>query len=63
MKIEEHPDSLQSRFKRTAEAKDYLGELLPFSGSIRKWHSMKKEQTSKLHKLTAEELKDFRVPL
>jgi len=40
-----------------------LGELLPFSGSVRKWQVMKKEQTSKLHKLTTDELKDYRVPL
>jgi hypothetical protein len=61
--IERHPDSMQSQFKRTAESKDYLGNLLPFSGSIRKWKVMKKEQTSKLQKLTAEELSDFRVPI
>jgi len=45
IKIETHPQSMQSLYKRTAEAKDYLGDLLPFSGSVRKWQSMKKEQT------------------
>jgi len=32
--IEKDPSSLQSKFAKTAEAKDYLGDFLPYSGNI-----------------------------
>ena len=33
-KVESEPQSVQMKFKKTAEAKDYLSTELPFSGNI-----------------------------
>lgn len=54
---------MQSKFQTKAEAKDYLGDVLPFSGNIKFYQIEKKIQQSKMTKLSVEELKDFRIPV
>ena len=51
------------RFKKTAESKDYLANILPFSGSTTKYLVEDRKQKEKLFKLTRQELQDFRIPV
>jgi hypothetical protein len=44
------------RFQKTAESKDYLASILPFSGSTTKYRVEDKKQKEKLFKLSREEL-------
>ncbi len=40
-KVESEPHSVQMKFKKTAEAKDYLSTELPFSGNIDRYQHEK----------------------
>jgi len=36
IKVEQSEGSIQTAFNKTAESKDYLSEIFPFSGSMNK---------------------------
>jgi hypothetical protein len=57
------PNSIQSKFAKTAEAKDTIGDILPYSGSLKKYSKEKQIQNKQFSQLTGENLQDFRVPL
>ena len=61
--LENHPDSVQSIFKLTAEARDDLASVLPFSGSVRAYQQRRRDQRMELTKLSAREMRDYRVPI
>lgn len=37
IKIENEPESIQMKFKRTIESKDYLADVLPFAGNMKQY--------------------------
>jgi len=55
--------SLQSKFERSPESKDYLAEIMPFAGKISKYRTEKQKQNQKLSNLSQDEIRDFRVPV
>ena len=62
--VETDPGSMQSRFKKTFEGKDYLAELLPFSsGCLKTYGKNKKAQDDLKSHLTEAEVTDYRVPV
>ena len=48
MAVENDPESIQSKFKKKFESKDYLSEIFPFaSGCLKNYAREKQEQKSK----------------
>ena len=62
-RIEQTPNSVQSKFARSSESKDYLAKIMPFSGSVNKYRKAKLKQDKLMQSLTAAEQKEFSVPV
>ena len=60
--MEEIHEYSRRSLQQTAEAKDYLGEYIPFSGSMRNFNDEKRAHDAKAVRLTSDEIEDFRVP-
>lgn len=44
VRLESQEGSVQSKFNRSPESKDYLSEIMPFSGKISKYRVEKQKQ-------------------
>ena len=62
-RIEKTKNSVQSKFARSAESKDYLAQIMPFSGSVNKYRTAKLKQDRLMQNLTAAEKREFSVPV